>query len=98
MMALREIHPRGILATSVRALQMFRIPLEVMIVTDDVQLGGVYSPNLTGVTPRNLTIAAAQPGHQMPHGWPATRAQLPKGTRYTGNFASSMNGSNWSCP
>lgn len=99
-MALREIRPRGVLATSLREMQMFRIPLEIMIVTDQVRLGGVYSPRLIGVTPRNLALAG-QPGNQMTHGWPATRAQLPAGTRHNGQygqFLSSMNGLNWLRP
>ena len=99
-MALREIRPRGVLATSLREMQMFRIPLEIMIVTDQVRLGGVYSPRLIGVTPRNLALAG-QPGNQMTHGWPATPAQLPAGTRHNGQhgqFLSSMNGLNWLRP
>jgi hypothetical protein len=52
MVSLREVRPRGILATVVRRLAMFTIPTpDVFIIMDDVRLGGVFSSDLMGPTP-----------------------------------------------
>jgi hypothetical protein len=56
MLYLRDIHPQGILVTVVQHLQMFHIPLpNLFITTDNIQLGGIYSPTLIGLTPMGLS-------------------------------------------
>jgi len=51
MLQLRAIHPRGILATVLRCLEMFHIPDQnIFVVTNDIRLGGMFSPTLIGPT------------------------------------------------
>jgi virulence-associated protein VapD len=55
MLELRTIKPIGIIQSSLKALQMFVIPFPaLMIVLEDMGLGGLYSPNVIGPTPINL--------------------------------------------
>lgn len=90
MLGLREIRPRGIFATVVRCLQMFRVPTpNILIVTNDVCLGGVYSPTLLGPTPAALAHGMGMPHVQWPNG-PGDR--LPFGVR---NAPGSNNPNNW---
>ncbi|KAI0057552.1 hypothetical protein BV25DRAFT_1775473, partial [Artomyces pyxidatus] len=54
MLRLRELDPSGIFPTIVKGLTMFSVPNRVIMdVTDEIQLGGVFSPELTGITPAN---------------------------------------------
>ena len=49
MLQLRAIHSRGILATISKCLEMFHIPgPNIFIVTNDIHLGGVFSPTMIG--------------------------------------------------
>ncbi|PPR05275.1 hypothetical protein CVT26_011440 [Gymnopilus dilepis] len=99
MVTLRRIKPRGVLASTVRAMQMFRIPRDVFIVTQEIALGGAFSPGLIGPTPRMLAQNAALPTRHMPPGWPANPGELPQGTRCQGHFmVTSSNGANWRRP
>lgn len=90
MMQLRAIRPLGIFPTVVRRLQMFRVPTpNLLIVTNDVQLGGMYSPTLLGPTPIFLAHGHGLPHHQ----WPAGGGdRLPFGVR---NIPGSTNPNNW---
>jgi hypothetical protein len=54
MLNLRRIPPVGIVPSSLKAIQMFFIPIQVMIASEGMQLGGQYSPVLIGPTPVNL--------------------------------------------
>jgi hypothetical protein len=91
MMSLREIRPRGILATVVRRLQMHRVPTpHVFIVTNDIRLGGNLSPTLIGPTPALLTQGM---GVVPPPNWPnGPGDRLPFGVR---NIPPSHNPFNW---
>jgi hypothetical protein len=81
MLGLREIRPHGIFATVVRRLQMLRVPTpNLLIVTNDVRLGGVYSPTLLGPTPAVLAHGMGVPHAQWPNG---AGDRLPFGVRYT---------------
>ncbi|KII91177.1 hypothetical protein PLICRDRAFT_27942 [Plicaturopsis crispa FD-325 SS-3] len=69
MLALRETEPRGIFASVLRRLQLFQIRADFCIVTDDVRLGGQFSPIPIGPTPAGLV----PPGM----GTPVPAAQWP---------------------
>jgi virulence-associated protein VapD len=87
MLALRGLAPLGIFATAAKAVQMFHIPLPIMIVTDSIRLGGAYSPLLIGPTPLNL----------VPPGVPAVplvQAPNPLPTGVADN-AASRHGPHW---
>jgi hypothetical protein len=57
MLALRSIEPLGIFPTVLGALQMFYIPTPIMIVSDQVRLGGAFSPVPVAPTPIDLNPA-----------------------------------------
>ena len=54
MMGLRAIAPLGLFPSVLKACQMFFIPIPIMIATDELRLGGMYSPVLFGPTPAGL--------------------------------------------
>ncbi|KAI0315110.1 hypothetical protein OF83DRAFT_1174141 [Amylostereum chailletii] len=84
MLDLRRLRPRGILPTVVQELQMFSVPhAQVMVVSDHVRLGGMYSPGLTGVTPRERIPPGIPMQHVLPPGWPQNQNALPVGLRRT---------------
>ena len=91
MLGMRGLRPRGIIATVVRRLELFVVPWpQVMIVTNDMRLGGAFSPNLIGPTPAGL---AQGMGAIPPAGWPnGVGDELPFGTR---NIIGSLNSNNW---
>jgi hypothetical protein len=53
-MDLRAITPLGLFPSVLKACAMFFIPVPLMIATDDLRLGGVYSQVLFGPTPIGL--------------------------------------------
>ena len=91
MMGLRSIRPHGVFATVVRRLQMFRVPRRhVLVVTNQVRLGGIFSPNLLGPTPADLAVGI---GHIPPANWPNNQGdRLPPGVR---QGPTSWNADNW---
>ncbi|PAV17462.1 hypothetical protein PNOK_0752600 [Pyrrhoderma noxium] len=54
MMSFRCLLPPGVFPTVIRRLEMFLIPWDFLIVTDDVTLGGRYYPYLIYRTPTGL--------------------------------------------
>lgn len=55
MLELRTILPLGVVPSCLKAIEMFFISNpDIMITTEDMQLGGVFSPHLIGPTPINL--------------------------------------------
>ena len=87
-MDLRAIPPLGILPSVLKAIQMFYITLpDIMIATDEMVLGGAYSPFLIGPTPANL-VPGGVPAVQMN----AAPNPLPLDVKYT---ASAYNSHNW---
>ena len=90
-MGLRSIRPHGVFATVVRRPQMFRVPRRhVLVVTNQVRLGGIFSPNLLGPTPADLAVGI---GHIPPANWPNNRGgRLPPGVR---QGPTSWNADNW---
>jgi hypothetical protein len=91
MMHLRNIPPRGVLATVVRRMEMFAIPLpNIFIVTNDIRLGGFLSPGLLGPTPAGLAQGL---GAVPPPPWPnGPGDELPLGVRA---LPPSFNPNNW---
>jgi hypothetical protein len=57
MMNLRRLQPLGIFPSVIKAIQMYHINVPTMIVTENIQLGGAYSPTLFGPTPIGLVPA-----------------------------------------
>ena len=53
------IDPPGKLESTIHGLKMHCIKNNVCIITQDIQLGGVYSQILRGPTPQNLVTPAA---------------------------------------
>lgn len=91
MMNFREIRPQGVFATVVRRLQMYRVPRRhVLMVTNQVRLGGILSPVLVGPTPAAL---AQGMGHIPQAPWPnGPGDQLPFGVR---RVPTSLDPNNW---
>jgi hypothetical protein len=54
MMAMRAIAPLGFFPSVLKAIEMVHVPHPIMITTDQMILGGAYSPQLLGPTPANL--------------------------------------------
>ena len=94
MMLMREIRPRGIFASVVRRLQMFRITQpHLFVVTNDIGLGGVFSPTLIGPTP---AVLAQGMGVAPPAPWPNGHGdRLPYGLR---SIHGSFDPNNWRLP
>jgi len=96
----RLLTPRGIFSSVVRRLEMFHIHHATVIITDEVQLGGQFSPGLLGPTPTGLipNHVATQP-IQPP--WPSAdelKYQLP-GVRIDGAFGNAAStAAHWSNP
>jgi hypothetical protein len=90
MMDLRGIQPLGIFPSVVKAIQMYHIYVPVMIVKENIQLGGAFSPTLFGPTPIGLVpanvdaVAMVQP----PDPFPA----------YVRVDVNSQHGPNWAMP
>lgn len=80
MLSLRGIRPRGVLATVLQRMEMFSIPHpHSFIVTNNLQLGGLYSPALLGPTPAGLSEGMGAPP---PPPWPnGPGDRLPFGVR-----------------
>jgi hypothetical protein len=91
MLDLRQIRPRGVLATVVRRLEMFHVPEpQLLIVTDDVRLGGIFSPIIVGPTPAGLSQGI---GGAPPALWPnGPGDELPSGVR---DIDGSWDPNNW---
>jgi hypothetical protein len=87
MMRLRTLIPPGIFPTVVREIQMFHVLAAVLITTADIQLGGIYSPALSGPTP------AGQVPPQVPS-QPPNIAPNPL-PRYISNSAAARQAGNW---
>jgi hypothetical protein len=58
MLSLRTVEPLGIFPSVLKAIQMFHIPLPIMITSEPMMLGGEYSPLLLAPTPLNLVPPA----------------------------------------
>jgi virulence-associated protein VapD len=55
MLGLRTILPLGVIPSCLKGIEMFFISHpDVMVTTENMQLGGLFSPNLIGPTPINL--------------------------------------------
>lgn len=99
-MNLRQIDPPGIIPTVLRGLRMAYMPLAFMDVTDEVQLGGLYSPALLGMTPANLAInvhTGAIMGAPLPFGVPNPMPNnlLPHNSDNTRPSPNANNPGNW---
>lgn len=89
MLGMRALRPKGVLATTIRPLEMFAVPVH-LIVTNNISLGGAFSPDLVGPTPAGL---AHDLGEVPPEHWPhGPGDSLPFGVR--GNL-NSMIPNNW---
>ena len=71
MVRLKRILPPGKFETTVKSIKMHLVTLEEFDATPDIQLGGLYSPELEGPTPAGLvppTIPAVvpPPGGRLP--------------------------------
>jgi hypothetical protein len=85
--SLRTIEPPGVFASVLKALQMFYLPHPIMMLTNDLALGGQYSPGPIGPTPRNLI-----PDHVAAHPLDAAPDPLPRNVRRT---QAALFGHNW---
>lgn len=87
MLDLRSIAPAGVIPSILNKLQMFHIDVAAMVVTDDMRLGGQYSPYAFGPMPAGLfpqNLNHVQLGAP-PNPWPVGVA----------HSAMSHNPSNW---
>jgi hypothetical protein len=69
MLMLRSIPPPGKLQSTIQGLKMHRIDDWVYDVSDDMRVGGMYTGELVGPTPRELVppnIASIQPPGNFP--------------------------------
>ena len=68
MLGMRALRPKGVLATTIRRLDMFTVPVH-LDVTSNNSLGGIFSPELVGPTPANLALGlGGVPPEHWPHG------------------------------
>jgi hypothetical protein len=78
MYSLRALPPLGIFPSVVNAVQSFHIPILAMIATNNIRLGGQFSPLLLaptpiGLVPQNvLHMPLEAPPHPLPPGVRAT--------------------------
>jgi hypothetical protein len=77
----------GVFASVLKALQMFYLPHPIMMLTNDLVLGGQYSPGPIGPTPRNLI-----PDHVAANPLDAAPDPLPRNVRRT---QAALFGHNW---
>ena len=66
MLNLLRIRPAGKLESTIKGLKAHHIPAWELDITEQVQLGGIYSPNLRGPTLANLVpqfMPAVVPGN-----------------------------------
>jgi len=87
MMAMRAIAPIGLLPSVLKAIQMFHIAQPIMVSTNQMILGGAYSPQLLGPTPTNLVPANVAAVHMN-----AAPNPLPLNVR---NSPNANQGNNW---
>lgn len=85
MFDLLRIRPIGKLESTIKGLKAHHVPAWELDITEQVQLGGIYSPNLRGPTPADLVPQF------MPAVVPAN-LHLPDFTRVSPN---ALNLKNW---
>ena len=54
MLSLLRIRPPGKLESTIKGLKAHHIPAWELDITESIQLGGIYAPNLRGPTPAHL--------------------------------------------
>lgn len=85
MLDLLLIRPPGKLESTIKGLKAYHMPIWELDITEDIQLGGRYAPNLRGPTPTGLVpdnVPAVIPGD----------VYLPEFTRPSLN---ALNHENW---
>jgi hypothetical protein len=87
MLSLRAVEPLGVFSSVVKAVQMFHIPLPIMIASEPIKLGGMYCPQLVSPTPLNL-VPPGVPTAPLPH----APNPLPRDVAHN---ADSQLGANW---